>query len=300
MTKIDLQHQELIHSYLREQSFPLQFILNITWLAKGPYKFIEEDETLMIFKDSQMYGKPVQYMVSAPMVKNGDLNKVKEKLNKYLPKFRCALTNYELEMLGLDSSKFEKKYGEYLYHSKDYETLAGKDWASWRNAINKAKELFDISYYYTKFPFTLSNSLSKLITEWKEHRGKYIGKHVTWYADTFKELNFCMVQTFKDKQTGRVVCYTISQKIGDTVFFLDEKTTRHGIPNSLSISKAYHYLCISWWKEFTKSDFYFNSGLGEKPYEHNGKTFDLNQHKDILRPMEKPFIIHYIKQGDSI
>ncbi len=292
MEKFDhLKHQSLLLDAIEEDGRVPVFVLNPLWLSKGPY-FIDQDENyIYIYKKSKIYNNEVFYHVGAPIIKDrkksGKFNDSRDKIRGMLSEgIDFLLTDQEIYHHNLTVEEKPEKSVEFVYHSETYEDLKGKNWASWRQSLKKVDEILEVKYYPTnKIPFTLKPQLESILKEWKKYREKYIGKHSTWYMNHCNELKDAMVMVFYYK--GKPISYNVSQLCGDTIFFLDEKTIMGVLPNSFTISKAYHILCMRWWldKESENTDeLFMTSGLGEGKYVHNGKEFDLDKHKHLLKP----------------
>lgn len=303
MRKITLDDQDLILSYLGEvKSHPVRFVLAPLWLSKGPYMMEENGNSLTIIKSTQMYNNKVEYLVSAPIVRGNSIQSTKDVLNARLTQYNADLTNKEMDFYGISYKPSQRKYNEFVYDSESYANLAGKDWASWRQVIGKSDSLFTVEYYTDKIPFTFKSKLSGLYEEWIRHRSKHVGKHTKWFRENLHLMHNMMAMAIYTKDKKHLLSFSVSQYAGGTVFFLDEKTTKsyNHIPNSFSISKLYHLLCIQYWRDRLGHPFHLQSGLGDKPYTQDGKTFDLDKHKYILRPTDPLMEIYKFEKGSTV
>lgn len=290
MEKFDhLKHQDFLITALEaDLGHPYPFWMNPLWLSKGPF-FINdlEDGHFTIVKQTKIYGHEVKYHLGPPIATHEDVSPASSR-----EEFRALWESGE-EFLLADSQfnnlmeipKTKPDFQEYVYDWGDYGygDLRGGEWKSWRQSLKKTDELLEVKYFHNKCPLFLRNQMESLLKEWASHREKHIGKHHTWYVRHASELKNHMIMAFY--LNGRLISFNISQRIGPQIFFLDEKTLRGVLPNSFTLAKAYHYLCFKFWMEESDSiHLMMSSGLGEPEYKLGDKTFDLDRHKQLLKP----------------
>lgn len=288
MVKINPSHIKLIESYLSpSRGYGQLFCINPIWLIKGKFYLEVIDDVLYLYKKSQIFGNSIFYHMGHPLTLDGNQTLESELTLALLDKgVDFSLSGSQLQYLNVPFAVYPsaKTGPEYLYHSDTYISLEGKNWKSWRQSIKKTQELLEVKIFTKK---NLKNSyaaMKSILSAWKEHREKHVGQHAKWFIDNVDLLDDPMVMVFY--LDGVPVSFNISHMVGDTVFFLDEKTVRHSLPNSFTISKAYHILCIQYWKKVSGlSSFWMTSGTGEKEYKLDDKTFDLDKHKLLLKPL---------------
>lgn len=287
MEKITLEHQDLLTSYLEaDRGYCQLFCTNPIWLAKGPFYFTVERDVLYLYKKTQIFGNVVFYHMGHPLTVNGDKATESHLTRSMLDDgVDFSLSSSQLKYLGIPDGlyRLDKTGPEYVYHSDTYGDLTGGNWKSWRQSIKKCQETLQIKIFTKNNLSKATPAINQILDKWKSHRDKFIGRHSNWYVDNAKNLNNPMVMVFTYNNVP--VCFTISQLIGSTIYFLDEKTVRDELPNSFTISKAYHIFCIKYWQKVSGiQSLHMTSGTGEKEYKHDGKTFDLDKHKALLKP----------------
>lgn len=304
--KFDIQeHQELLIKGMTVSArFPYIFITNPLWLANGPYFIcrynvnLEPDENGELFtleKVSQIYGNHIKYFVSLPFATTEEtkvlVKPLFEKLRKDFPDQQFLLTQFEFSIVDMECPLTKPDFEDfvYTYDHYDFGDMSASKWKSWRQSLKKTEELLTVKYSHNQFPFLYKAPMEALLKEWVKHREVNVGRHAYWYLKGAQFLDNFLITTFW--KGSKLVSYNISQTIGEQIFFLDEKTTRSELPNSFTISKAYHILCYRKWEEIYSDSlvhpFFMNSGLGGSPkynHKHGGKTFDLSKHKTLLQP----------------
>ena len=291
--------QGLLSKYINNFSRPLpnNWFLNPINLYNGSYKYFESDDCLTIFKDKLMYGKPVTYLVGAPYHYTGDKETELCLLKHIASGYDIALPDYELQYYGIKSSS-EKPYWEFIYKASDYtEDMGGKKNKMWRKSINHMVDAqIKVSFFTGALPFLASNNINQLMSEWKSERKKQgVANHSRWYLPSINQTKAKLVILYK--LGNKPIAYDYSVLVGNTVYFLDGKISRHeSVPDDLD--RAFHITAINEWaKILGHRDFFINTGLGDKPYTQDGKVYDLDQHKKLLRPH---IISNYnkIRKGD--
>ncbi len=298
LTKFTYADSDLLSRYLRLKrgTSPL-FCLHITWLARGPFYYKEDLQAgfLYIYKKSQIFGRPIFYHMGFPLHVNAVREREAEELLSLLNSGTdVSVSESNLSYLGL-SEKVAAGYSrdntpaEFIYNSADYTSLEGGRWSQWRYAIRQAKENFNIRIFSTdNIPENVCNQLKDIVAAWKGYKDKYVNRHAGWYASDVRKIPNAAVTVFypKDGDSMAPVYFNVSQAVGNTVFVLDIKVDRDRIQNSSSIAKAAHIFLIGYWRKNIDGEFTMLTGVGDKPYKHDGKTFDLDKNKSLLRPAD--------------
>lgn len=298
LTKFEYRHADLLNEYLsaNRDVAPL-FCLHITWLARGQFFFGIQDDVLHIYKKSQIFGKPIFYHMGHPLHLKGD-KEIERKATLALLAFGVdiSMSEAQINYLGLEDHisklKKDKTPPEYIYHSEDFESLEGGRWKKWRYALKQAQEAYHIRIFESdNLPALVEKRLNEIVAEWKGYKDKYVNRHSTWYAKDIRKLKDTIVTVYYDKEAGEglsnpPVYFNISQRVGDTVFVLDIKMARDRMSNSDSLAKAAHLFMIGYWRKKLDRHFYMLTGVGDKEYKHDGKTFDLDKNKTLLRPRD--------------
>ena len=260
------------------------------------YHHIQQTDTILIFKDKLHYGKRILYLMTLPKsntLTTPEIYTLTEQINQH---FDIVLPDQELPQ-NLAKPTTEKPYHEFIYHTSTYpDNLPGQDFKLWRKAYNKLLSgQILIQSAFTRPTLIQRSHIQTLYTLWSQQRNnKGIARHHKWYTpDQLNKLYQTTNQdilfiTYFDKEQNKPLAYDVSLKLGNTVYFLDGKIDKSN-PLSKDIDRALHITQIRTWqnelmKQNLPQDFYINTGLGDKPYTQDGKTYDLDQHKKLLRP----------------
>lgn len=260
------------------------------------YHHIHDTDTILIFKDKLHYGKRILYLMTLPKsntLTTEQIYTLTEQINQY---FDIVLPDQELPQ-NLAKPTTEKPYHEFIYHTSTYpDNLPGQDFKLWRKAYNKLlSNDIQIEAKFNQPSLLQINRINQLYQLWANQRNnKGIARHHKWYTtpnltQIYHKTNLpTLFITYFDKQQNQPLAYDISLKLGNTVYFLDGKINKQH-PLSQDIDRALHITQIRKWqnelmKQNLPQDFYINTGLGDKPYTQDGKTYDLDQHKKLLRP----------------
>ena len=255
------------------------------------YHHIHDTDTILIFKDKLHYGKRILYLMTLPKsntLTTPEIYTLTEQINQH---FDIVLPDQELPQ-NLAKPTTEKPYHEFIYHTSTYpDNLPGQDFKLWRKAYNKLLSgQILIQSAFTRPTLIQRSHIQTLYTLWSQQRNnKGIARHHKWYTpDQLNKLyqttnqDFLFI-TYFDKEQNKPLAYDISLKLGNTVYFLDGKIDKSN-PLAKDIDRALHITQIRLWQLNSDNDFYINTGLGDKPYTQDGKTYDLDQHKKLLRP----------------
>ena len=255
------------------------------------YHHIHDTDTILIFKDKLHYGKRILYLMTLPKsntLTTPEIYALTEQINQH---FDIVLPDQELPNT-LTKQTSEKPYHEFIYHTSSYlDNLPGQDFKLWRKAYNKLLSgQILIQSAFTRPTLIQRSHIQTLYTLWSQQRNnKGIARHHKWYTpDQLTKLyqttkSDILFVTYFDKEQNKPLAYDISLKLGNTVYFLDGKIDKSN-PLSKDIDRALHIKQIRLWQLNSDNDFYINTGLGDKPYTQDGKTYDLDQHKKLLRP----------------
>ena len=260
------------------------------------YHHIQQTDTILIFKDKLHYGKRILYLMTLPKsntLTTSEIYELTEQINQH---FDIVLPDQELPNTLIKQTS-EKPYHEFIYHTSSYpDNLPGQDFKLWRKAYNKLLSgQILIQSAFTRPTLIQRSHIQTLYTLWSQQRNnKGIARHHKWYtSDQLNKLYQTTNQdilfiTYFDKEQNKPLAYDISLKLGNTVYFLDGKINKQH-PLAQDIDRALHIKQIRTWqnelmKQNLPQDFYINTGLGDKPYTQDGKTYDLDQHKKLLRP----------------
>lgn len=256
------------------------------------YHHIPQTDTILIFKDKLHYGKRILYLMTLPKsntLTTPEIYTLTEQINQH---FDIVLPDQELPNT-LTKQTSEKPYHEFIYHTSSYpDNLPGQDFKLWRKAYNKLLSgQILIQSAFTRPTLIQRSHIQTLYTLWSQQRNnKGIARHHKWYTpDQLNKLyqttkSDILFVTYFDKEQNKPLAYDISLKLGNTVYFLDGKIDKSN-PLSKDIDRALHIKQIRLWQlNSDDHEFYINTGLGDKPYTQDGKTYDLDQHKKLLRP----------------
>lgn len=255
------------------------------------YHHIQQTDTILIFKDKLHYGKRILYLMTLPKsntLTTPEIYTLTKQINQH---FDIVLPDQELPQ-NLTKPTTEKPYHEFIYHTSSYpDNLPGQDFKLWRKAYNKLLSgQILIQSAFTRPTLIQRSHIQTLYTLWSQQRNnKGIARHHKWYTpDQLTKLYQTTNQdilfiTYFDKEHNKPLAYDISLKLGNTVYFLDGKIDKSN-PLAKDIDRALHIKQIRLWQLNSDNDFYINTGLGDKPYTQDGKIYDLDQHKKLLRP----------------
>ena len=293
LQKITLDNINKIIPYLN-QTTPKAWFNNPLDLIHNEfyYHHIHDTDTILIFKDKLHYGKRILYLMTLPKsntLTTEQIYTLTEQINQH---FDIVLPDQELPNT-LTKQTSEKPYHEFIYHTSSYpDNLPGQDFKLWRKAYNKLLSgQILIQSAFTRPTLLQRSHIQTLYTLWSQQRNnKGIARHHKWYTpDQLNKLyqttkSDILFITYFDKEQNKPLAYDISLRLGNTVYFLDGKIDKSN-PLAKDIDRALHIKQIRLWQlNSDKPDFYINTGLGDKPYTQDGKTYDLDQHKKLLRP----------------
>jgi hypothetical protein len=289
LTKFEYKHHEMLQTFLSApRTVPNLFCNHITWLARGHFYFERIADMLFIYKKSQIFGNPIFYHMGFPLHKYAN-KQFELDATLYLLNTGTDISISEEQIkyleINLDEYQKDKTPPEYIYSSEDYATLDGGKWKKWRYAILQAQKDCTIRIHPTgvALPAMVKRDMKLIVDKWKSYKDKYVSRFATWYASDVNKLQDAAVMIFY--HNGEPVYFNVTQLYGNTVSILDIKTTRDGLDNSSSISKAAHVFIRGYWSKILKEQpFHIISGCGDKSYEHDGKSFDLDKNKTLLRP----------------
>jgi len=280
-----IQTQNVLSKYINSETrdLPHNFFMNPIALYKAGFYYKEVNACLCVFKRKNMYGKIIVYLVGAPYHIHGNKLIEDKTLFEISEEYDVTLTQSEINYFNLSTSS-EQPFWEFIYKSSDYPNdLPGKNWKMWRKSINQLDStITKVDYHTSNVPLLTKNKVLKLMEEWKQERNnKGIANHSKWYVTEYtKSDNTLLIAYYMN---SKLVAYDISILLGNTVYFLDGKISRDSNVNS-NLDRAFHLTAIRKWKSILNKDFYVNTGLGDKPYTQDGHTYDLDQHKQLLRP----------------
>ena len=296
LTKFDiknLEHYKLYELFMNYSPYTQTFITNPIWMTEGKYYFTNIDqETILFLKKSQMYGKDIIYAITKPTILTsyGDKESIRDQeisIYKNLQRFiDFQLTDLDLGYLNISQDiKKETLYTEFTYKLTDYNNLEGKDYLKWRKVMNKVDQEYKPKFFdlNKSIPFTLQIHLMQILDSWKQDRSKYVANFTDWYIKNLRHITNGLVILIYTNE-GKPYSYSISQKVKDQIYFLDEKSDRDQTPLR-NQARFHHIKTLEFFANQTnKQNLIMTSGIGDKEYTHNEHTYNLDEHKRSLRP----------------
>ena len=293
LTKFDIKnpnHRKLYELFMDFSPYTQTFITNPIWMTEGKYYLATLDhETILFLKKSQMYGKDIIYAITKPTILTNDPNRQNQETLIYKAlqeQLDFQLTDLDLEYLSISpEAKKETLYTEFTYKLTDYNNLEGKDYLKWRKVMNKVDQEYKPKFFdlNKSTPFTLQTHLMQILDSWKQDRSKYVANFTDWYIKNLRHITNGLVILIYTNE-GKPYSYSISQRVDNQIYFLDEKSDRDQTPLR-NQARFHHIKTLEFFAEQTnKQDLIMTSGIGDKEYTHNEHTYNLNEHKRSLRP----------------
>ena len=293
LTKFDIknpEHQKLYQLFMDFSPYTQTFITNPIWMTEGKYYLATLDhETILFLKKSQMYGKDIIYAITRPTILTNDPNRQNQETLIYKAlqeQMDFQLTDLDLEYLNIPNDvKKETLYTEFTYKLTDYNNLEGKDYLKWRKVMNKVDQEYKPKFFdlNKSTPFTLQTHLMQILDSWKQDRSKYVANFTDWYIKNLRHITNGLVILIYTNE-GKPYSYSISQRVDNQIYFLDEKSDRDQTPLR-NQARFHHIKTLEFFADQTnKQDLIMTSGIGDKEYTHNDHTYNLNEHKRSLRP----------------
>lgn len=285
LEKFDIsKHSKELNELISLRPYIVTFITNPVWLSKGKYYIHRDKGFYTLCKKSQMYGKQIVYALHPPFSKDANLDTEKAYYTELSKEVDFQLSSLDVEFLGLPTPK-EALHSEFIYKASNYpDGLPGKDFIRWRKVYNTIQsDQYTIELHANKVPFQLPSKMLQVISSWKDDRKKYVANFTEWYVSNLRALDNFLVVAIMNK-SKQIVSFSISQRIGNQIYFLDEKAHRN-LPPLRNQARVQHTEALKYWaKESNNPDILMTSGIGDKKYTHEEHTYDLNEHKRSLKP----------------
>lgn len=260
--KITIENYDDIYPYSCARKEILQYWHDQAWLIKRPYFYEIKDNVLYVFKN--VYFQKYVFLAMPPMTMECDYEKEYElMLNS---EYDCVYSSEWIKNIETPiESVIEKDKIEWIYNPKTYNSLQGKKFGNWRNAINylnKNGYKFEFLEYDNNDIFqsnyilnVLVPEFDKISNEWEVIKNKKASDKYIW-TSLLSHLKNVRIMTLKD-QNNRIISYNISQLLGNTVIYSYEKS-RENAHNSQM--KAIHYNFCHYWEKEVNENIYLNRG----------------------------------------